>query len=36
MSYSDIIKKVSKELNLSKELVDKTYKAYWASIRDSI
>lgn len=36
MSYSSIIEKVSNELNLPKELVDKTYKAYWASIRSSI
>lgn len=36
MSYSSIIEKVAEELNLSKELVDKTYKAYWASIRSSI
>lgn len=36
MSYSNIIEKVAKELNLPKELVDKTYKAYWASIRSSI
>lgn len=36
MSYDDIIGKVSKELNLPKELVDKTYKAYWLFIRDTI
>lgn len=36
MSYSSIIEKVSNELNLPKELVDKTYKAFWASIRSSI
>lgn len=36
MSYNDIIAKVSEELNLSKELVDKTYKAYWASNRSLI
>ena len=36
MSYSDIIEKVAEELNLPKELVNKTYKAYWASIRSSI
>lgn len=36
MSYNNIIAKVSEELNLSKELVDKTYKAYWASIRSSV
>ncbi len=36
MSYSKIVDKVAEELNLPKELVDKTYKAYWASIRSSI
>lgn len=36
MSYSAIIDKVSKELNLPKELVDKTYKAYWLSIKKHI
>lgn len=36
MSYSDILDKVARELNLPKGLIDKTYKAYWASIRSSI
>lgn len=36
MNYSDIVDKVAEELNLPKELVDRTYKAYWASIRSSI
>lgn len=36
MGYLDIIGKVAGELDLPKELVDKTYKAYWASIRSSI
>lgn len=36
MSYSDIIGKVSEELNLSKELVDRTYRAYWLSIKQHI
>ena len=36
MSYSDIIAKVSEELNLPKELVDRTYKAYWLSIKQHI
>ena len=36
MSYSDIIGKVSEELNLSKEVVDKTYKAFWLFINQSI
>lgn len=36
MKYSDIIDKVSKELNISKTLVDKTYKAYWFFIKNHI
>ena len=36
MSYSDIVKKVSEELNLPIEIVDKTYKAYWFCIKQSI
>ena len=36
MKYSDIISKVSKELNLPRELVENTYKAYWIFIRDTI
>lgn len=36
MKYSEIINRVSKELNLPKELIDKTYKAYWNSIRSLI
>lgn len=36
MSYSDIVYKVSKELNLPVEIVDKTYKAYWLCIKQSI
>lgn len=36
MNYTDIIKKVSEELNIPKEVVDKTYKAYWQSIRTHI
>lgn len=36
MNYSDIIKKVSDELGINKDLVDKTYKAYWLFIRESI
>ena len=33
MSYSDIINKVSEELDLPKEVVDKTYKSFWLFIR---
>ena len=36
MKYNDIIGKVSSELNLPEELVDKTYKAFWLFIRDTI
>ena len=36
MSYPDIVGKVSRELNLPKEVVDKTYKAYWLFIKNYI
>lgn len=36
MKYSDIISKVSEDLNLPRELVENTYKAYWIFIRDTI
>ena len=36
MKYSDIISKVSEELNLPRELVENTYKAYWIFIRDTV
>lgn len=36
MKYSDIINKVSKELNVPIELVENTYKAYWNFIRITI
>lgn len=36
MTYNDIISAVAKELNLSEDLVNKTYKAYWKSIRETI
>ena len=36
MKYSDIINKVSEELNLSREIVKNTYKAYWNFIRVTI
>ena len=36
MNYPDIIDKVSEELNLPKEVVDKTYKAFWLFINKSI
>lgn len=36
MSYPDIVGKVSEELNLPREVVDKTYKAYWLFIKHHI
>ena len=36
MKYSDIISKVSEELNIPRELVENTYKAYWNFIRVTI
>ena len=36
MTYEEIVGKVALELGLSKTLVDRTYKAYWRSIREHI
>lgn len=36
MNYPDIIGKVSEELDLPKEVVDKTYRAYWLFIKQHI
>ena len=36
MNYPDIVGKVSRELNLPKEVVDKAYKAYWLFIKNHI
>lgn len=36
MNYNNIIDRVSKELNLPYKVVDKTYKAYWGSIKNII
>lgn len=36
MTYTEIISKVSGDINLSPDIVDKTYKAYWLFIRNSI
>lgn len=36
MNYSDIIGKVSEEMNLPKGVVDKTYKAFWLFINQYI
>ena len=36
MTYPDIISKVSRELDLPKEVVDKVYRAYWLFIKQHI
>lgn len=36
MNYPDIIGKVSEELDLPKEVVNKTYRAYWLFIKQHI
>ena len=36
MNYNDLVTQVSKELNLPFRVVDKVYKSYWKSIRDTI
>lgn len=36
MNYKDIVNKVSGDNSISPDIVDKTYKAYWKFIRDSI
>lgn len=36
MNYSDIIGKVSEELDLPIEVVDRTYKAFWVFIKSHI
>lgn len=36
MVYSEIISKVSENTGISKEVVDKAYKAFWLYIRNSI
>lgn len=36
MIDSDIINKVAKDLNLSQDLVQKTYSAYWRTIKEHI
>lgn len=36
MNYLDIVGKVSEELGLPKEVVNKTYKAYWLFIKHHI
>ena len=36
MTYDEIISKVAEELGLPVRLVDRTYRAYWRSIREHI
>lgn len=36
MTYQEIISKVAAELQLPGKLVDKTYRAYWRSVREHI
>lgn len=36
MTYKQIINKVSGDINVSPDIVDKTYKAFWLFIRTSI
>lgn len=36
MTFDEIIAEVSKELSLPKELVEKTYKAYWKVVKEHI
>lgn len=36
MNYPDIIGRVSEELNLPREVVDRAYKAYWLFIKSHI
>lgn len=36
MTYKEIIKSVSEDVGLPVEVVDRTYKAYWGFIRESI
>ena len=36
MSYKTVIEKVSQELGLPKEHVDKVYRAYWKALREKI
>ena len=35
MTYNEIVNKVSKELNLPKTVVDKSYKSFWIFIRNT-
>ena len=36
MIYDQIITKVSQDLNIDRQIVDKTYKSFWKFIKDTI
>lgn len=36
MTYDDIVTKIALELNLSEDLVERTYKAYWKVLKEHI
>lgn len=36
MNYDEIVVEISKRLGLNKELVNKTYRAYWKSVKEHI
>lgn len=36
MTYKEIVSKVSQDTGIPENIVDKAYKAYWFSIRDTI
>lgn len=36
MTYTEIIKRVSEDIGVSTDIIDKTYKAFWLYIRNSI
>ena len=36
INYLDAVNKVSKELSISREVIDKTYKAFWLFVNQSI
>lgn len=36
MTYQEILNKVSGDIGISPDIIDKAYKAYWKYIRDSI
>lgn len=36
MTYSDMVTKVAESTGISKQVVNRTYKAYWRAVRDHI